>query len=216
MSALPQYLKSLETLLGTPSPPETASSSAPVVATATATATPTPTATEEPLSSIGFGTMFSKPASDKLRFMLVSTHAHQFTGYSKVSHGILTELAKEPWLDLTHYAIQKFHDLPASFRSYPAGVDVVDATSLEKPLQSGFGFNALPEVIRKKKPNVLMIYNDMAVVAQFVEAIRKSGIPRDFKIWVYCDQVYTTQSQAFLDILNRDADRVFAFTPFWK
>ena len=61
-----------------------------------------------------------------------------------------------------------------------------------------------------------MIYNDMAVVTQFVDAIRKSGITRNFQIWVYCDQVYTTQNQAFLDILNRDADRVFAFSPFWK
>ena len=219
MSALPHYLKSLESLLAAPSPsaslPETSPTS--VTVTATPAATPAAAAATNPLSSIGFGSMFtSAPVSDKLRFLLVSTHAHQFTGYSKVTHGILTELAKEPWLDLTHYGIQKFHDLTNSFRAYPPNVDVIDAAGLEKPLQSGFGFNALPEVIRKKKPNVVMIYNDMAVVAQFVEAIRKSGIPRDFKIWVYCDQVYTTQSQAFLDILNRDADRVFAFTPFWK
>jgi len=155
-------------------------------------------------------------SSDKLRFLLVSTHVQQFTGYSKVSHGILTELAKQPWLDLTHFGFQKFHELPASFRPYPAGVDVVDAAALEKPLQNGFGYGALPDVIRKKKPAVVMIYNDMAVVTQFVEAIRKSGIPRDFKLWIYCDQVYTTQSQVFLDILNRDADRVFAFSPYWK
>ena len=155
-------------------------------------------------------------SSDKLRFLLVSTHVQQFTGYSKVSHGILTELAKQPWLDLTHFGFQKFHELPASFRPYPAGVDVIDAAALEKPLQNGFGYGALPDVIRKKKPAVVMIYNDMAVVTQFVEAIRKSGIPRDFKLWIYCDQVYTTQSQVFLDILNRDADRVFAFSPYWK
>jgi glycosyltransferase involved in cell wall biosynthesis len=205
MAAVPEYLKSLETLLGaktTATPPvSTSETSAPV----------------QTLSTIGFGSMFtSAPASDKLRFMLVSTHVHQFTGYSKVTHGILTELAKQPWLDLTHYGIQRFHELPANFRPYPEGVDVIDAVSLEKPLQNGFGYTALPDVIRKKKPQVVMIYNDMAVITQFVEAIRKSGIQRDFKIWVYCDQVYTTQSQMFLDILNRDCDRVFAFTPFWK
>jgi hypothetical protein len=155
-------------------------------------------------------------SSDKMRFLLVSTHAQQFTGYSKVSYGILTELAKQPWLDLTHFGFQKFHELPATFRPYPAGVDVIDAAALEKPLQNGFGYGALPDVIRKKKPAVVMIYNDMAVVTQFVEAIRKSGIPRDFKLWIYCDQVYTTQSQIYLDILNRDADRVFAFSPYWK
>ena len=214
MSALPEYLKSLETLLGTSAPQSTTAVS-PVAATTTSV-------TSEPssnlsLSSIGFGSMFtSAPVSDKLRFLLVSTHVHQFTGYSKVTHGILSELAKQPWLDVTHYAIQKFHDLPANFRPYPDGVDVIDAAAMEKPLQNGFGYAALPDVIRKKKPQVVMIYNDMAVITQFIESIRKSGIPRDFKIWVYCDQVYTTQSQMFLDILNRDCDRVFAFTPYWK
>jgi glycosyltransferase involved in cell wall biosynthesis len=210
MTDIPEYLKSLESLLGSK-------------ASATPTAQPTPqvsatASTSLSLQNIGFGQMFTgpEPSSDKLRFLLVSTHAHQFTGYSKVSHGILTELAKQSWLDITHFGFQKFHDLPTTFRSYPAGVDVIDAAALEKPLQQGFGYAILPDVIRKKKPNVIMIYNDMAVVAQFVEAIRKSGIPRTFKIWVYCDQVYTTQSQAFLDILNRDADRIFAFSPYWK
>ena len=60
---------------------------------------------------------------------------------------------------------------------------------MEKPVQQGFGFAALPEVIRHEQPNVVMIYNDMAVVTRFVEEIRKSGIPRTFKIWVYVDQV---------------------------
>ena len=211
-SALPEYLKSLETLLG----------ASPTSAT-TVVPTPTVAGSEAPstqlnLSDIGFGSMFTnpEPPSDKVRFMLVSTHVHQFTGYSKVSHGILQELSTKPWIDLTHFAIQKFHDLPASFRPYPQGVDVIDATAIEKPLQNGFGFAALPEVIRKKKPQVVMIYNDMAVVTQFVESIRKSGIPRNFQLWVYCDQVYTTQSQAYLDVLNRDIDRIFTFTPFWK
>jgi len=211
--ALPEYLKSLETLLGSAAVTKEPSPVAPSSA-----AEPT-SSNSLTLQSIGFGSMFTTAAgasSDKLRFLLVSTHVQQFTGYSKVSHGILTELAKQPWLDLTHFGFQKFHELPATFRPYPAGVDVVDAAALEKPLQNGFGYGALPDVIRKKKPAVVMIYNDMAVVTQFVEAIRKSGIPRDFKLWIYCDQVYTTQSQVFLDILNRDADRIFAFSPYWK
>jgi len=195
MSELPEYLKNLESLLGGSVKP----------------AEPALT-----LSSIGFGSMFTEQSSDKLRFLLVSTHVHQFTGYSKVSHGILTELAKQPWLDLTHFGFQKFHELPNTFRPYPANVDVIDVTPLEKPLQQGFGYGILPDVIRKKKPHVVMIYNDMSVVTQFIEAIRKSGIPRNFQIWVYCDQVYTTQNQAFLDILNRDSDRIFAFSPYWK
>ena len=217
--ALPEYLKSLENLLGT-----SISAAPTAIATSTASSSvsvePSPSVAQQPLTldKIGFGSMFTKTeeATDKLRFLLVSTHVQQFTGYSKVTHGILSELATKPWLDITHFGIQKFHELPTSFRPYPPGIDVIDATSLEKPVQNGFAFGALPDVIRKKKPQVVMIYNDMAVVTQFVEAIRKSGIPRNFQLWVYCDQVYNTQSQMFLDILNRDADRIFTFTPFWK
>ena len=185
------------------------------------------------LSNIGFGTMFTTqtatgptptpsvalvtaPEQTKLKFMLVSTHLHQFTGYSKVAHNIVNELVKNPWLSMIHYGFQKHPQTPEDFRPYPPSVEVIDAASLEKPAAQGFGFQALPEVIRRKEPDVVMIYNDMSVVARFLEEIRKSAIPRTFKIWVYIDQVYTTQLQMYLDILNRDADRVFAFTPFSK
>jgi glycosyltransferase involved in cell wall biosynthesis len=160
-----------------------------------------------------------KPPDTKagnLRFMLVSTHLQQYTGYSRVSHNLIRELTKHQDISVTHYGFQKFPTAPANYRPYPAGVDVIDAAALEKPAAQGFGFAGLPEVIRKKKPHVVMIYNDMSIVAKFLEEIRKSGIKRDFKIWLYVDQVYTCQLQGYIDIINRDADRVFAFTSFWK
>jgi glycosyltransferase involved in cell wall biosynthesis len=155
-------------------------------------------------------------SSSKLRFMLVSTHVHQFTGYSKVSQGILQQLSKHSWLELTHFAFQKHPQTPDGFRQYPSNVEVIDAAMLENPPQQGFGYQALTEVIRVKRPHVVMLYNDMAVVTRFLEEIRKSGVSRDFKLWIYCDQVYDCQLQGMIDILNRDADRVFAFTNYWK
>ena len=212
---IPTYLKSLESILAGIDVP-----------TAVPSAEPSQQETSTnslSLSDIGFGSMFSgggdaatTTSTKKLKCMLVSTHCHQFTGYSKVSYGILSELAKQPWLQLTHYAFQKFQEIPNGFRPYPNGVEVIDAAGTEKPPQQGFGYQALPDTIRRKRPNVVILYNDMSVVAKFLEEIRKAGIPRTFQIWVYCDQVYTMQPQALLDVLNRDADRVFAFTPFWK
>lgn len=152
----------------------------------------------------------------KLQFLLVSTHCHQFTGYSKVSYGILQELSKLPWIQLTHFGFQKFHTIPPSYRPYPSSVEVLDAAAMENPIQQGFGFAQLPDIIRKKQPHVVMIYNDMAVVTKFLEAIRAKAVPRNFKIWIYCDQVYNTQLQAYIDILNRDADLVFTFSNHWK
>jgi D-inositol-3-phosphate glycosyltransferase len=71
-------------------------------------------------------------------------------------------------------------------------------------------------VIRKEKPDVVMIYNDMSVVGRFLMEIEKSGIPRNFKVWVYCDQVYNIQLQPFIDMLNMKVERIFAFSSFWK
>ena len=230
---LPDYLKSLEQILGGVAGGQpAAATAAAATGPAAAAAQPAEAGKTLTLSSIGFGSMFktsatavtgtaaapAAPAVDKTRFLLVSTHIHNYTGYSKVSHSMLQELAKQPWLELTHFGFQKNPQSKAieACRAYPAGVDVIDAAALEKPLQAGFGFGALPEIIRRKKPHVVMIYNDLAVVSQFMDAIRASGIPRTFKIWVYCDQVYNMQNQVFLDRLNRDVDRIFAFSPHWK
>jgi len=136
---------------------------------------------------------------------------------------MLKVLSKQSWLSVTHFGFQKNPQVPPNYRFYPPNVRVLDAAALERqsmppnaPPQQGFGFSVLPNVIRHEKPHVVMIYNDLGVVGRFLEEIRKSGIERDFKVWVYCDQVYTTQLQGYLDLLNRDADRIFAFTPFWK
>jgi glycosyltransferase involved in cell wall biosynthesis len=207
MTTIPSYLQSLEAALsGTPATTSTALPSFLTAASATASANPTTTASD-----------------GKLKFLLVGTHAHQFTGYSKVTYGFLKLLAKQSFLSITHFGFQKHPNLPPNYRPYPPTIRVIDAADVERkaappgsPPQPGFGFNILPDVIRQEAPNVVLIYNDMAVVSRFLEEIRKSGIPRSFKLWVYIDQVYTTQLQSHLDILNRDADRVFTFTPFWK
>ena len=209
---LPAYLRSIDQVLSVATPvPVT-------VTTSGSVATPVPVTTSGSVTTPG-STKYETSvtiSSKKLKFMLVSTHCHQFTGYSKVSNGILEQLSKQPWLELTHFGFQKHPQAPQQYRPYPPGVDVIDAAALENPTQQGFGYQGLVDSIRRKKPHVVMIYNDMAVVTRFLEEIRKSGISRDFKVWVYCDQVYDCQLQGMIDVLNRDADRVFAFTSYWK
>jgi len=200
--SFPEYLKSIQAQLQAQQSNVTATPPAPLLPTQTPALTDTSVAVA--------------PRADTLRFMLVSTHLQQYTGYSRVSHNLIRELSKNPTLSLTHFGFQRHPTTPAAYRPYPTNVDVIDAAAGEKPVQQGFGFSQLPDAIRKKKPHVIMIYNDMSIVAKFLEEIRKSGIPRNFKIWVYVDQVYTYQLQGYIDILNRDADRIFAFTSFWK
>ena len=113
------------------------------------------------LSKIGFGSIIAKPEDKedkkKLKFLLVSTHLHQFTGYSKVSHNMVQELSKKPWMKVTHFGFQKMIQVPEGFRPYPSNVEVYDAAGNEKPQHQGFGYQQLPEFIRRKEPNVVMI-----------------------------------------------------------
>ena len=86
-------------------------------------------------------------ANSKLKFLLVSTHVQQFTGYSKVSYGILEQLAKNPNLELTHFGFQRHPQTPPGFRDYPSNVAVIDAAALENPPQQGFGYTNLVETL---------------------------------------------------------------------
>ena len=231
MAALPDYMKSLQDILsGQPTsnssvtPTPTVSAPAPAAAPAPAPA-PAAAVVAAPSVTNVIGALSNVSASQKtsqkpLKFLLVSTHCHQVTGYSKISHGIIGQLAAVPWLSVTHFGFQKFpqqqQKLSPEYRRYPPNVTVIDAAANEQPFESGFGFKQLPEVIRKVKPDVVMIYNDMSIIGKFLIEIDKSGIPKDFKTWIYCDQVYTTQLQGYIDMLNMKAERIFAFTPFWK
>jgi hypothetical protein len=232
MNSLPSYLRSIDQTLASAGatgaagaagaavmPTATASVAAPVAGTPMPDPTFNPSFSFQttPLTGSAGPISVAQPSNNKkLRFLQVSTHAHQFTGYSKVSYEIIKQLSALPWLELTHFGFQKHPQIPPNFRPYPSNVTVLDAAAMENPPQQGFGYGNLIEVIRSKKPHVVMIYNDMAVVSRFLEEIRKSGLVRNFKIWIYCDQVYERQLQGMIDILNRDADRVFAFTDYWK
>jgi len=204
-----EYLKNLEKLIngasGTSGTNTTMVSVAP-----SASASPSPSASASAPSQHQEGR--------KLRFMLVSTHCHQYTGYSKVSYGLLRQLCKAPWLDVFHFGFQKFpqQNFADGYRPYPSNITVIDACALENPHDQGFGYRQLPDAIRQYKPDVIMIFNDMSVVSRFIGEIDKSGIPKNFKTWVYCDQVYTVQLQGYIDTLNMKAERVFAFTSSWK
>jgi len=215
---VPSYLRSIDQVLSpTSATPVVQAQPQPPVAAVTQQ----PTFSFDTAPSMSFSVTPTNDApvsstTKKLRFMMVSTHIQQFTGYSKISDGILQQLSRLSWVELVHFGFQRHPQTPPQFRPYPAGVEVIDAAALENPPQQGFGYQALVETIRKKNPHVVMIYNDMAVVTRFLEEIRKSGIQRTFKVWIYCDQVYDCQHQGMIDLLNRDADRIFAFTSYWK
>lgn len=151
----------------------------------------------------------------KLKVMIVSTHINQVNGYSKVTMNLINQLALNKSIHVTHFGTQNIVNSNIG-RKYPTNVKVIDGSSLEKQKTLGFAFSELPSVIMSEKPDVLFIYNDIAVVCGYLEEIKKSIQNRFFKIWAYIDMVYHAPQQALIDALNRDVERIFCFTKLWK
>jgi glycosyltransferase involved in cell wall biosynthesis len=157
------------------------------------------------------------------KFMLVSTHAQQTTGYSKVSYNIIKELVRHTNIEVFHFGFQRFFEIGSNYRPYPAGVDVYDPAKQEAadsllPREQGFGFSQLPTYIRNTKPDVVMIYNDAAVICQFLEklSVLTSAERASFKLVIYLDQVYRIQRPDMLARIDKEADAYFAFTEYWR
>jgi glycosyltransferase involved in cell wall biosynthesis len=151
----------------------------------------------------------------KVKILIVSTHINQVNGYSKVIYSIINELAKYDWLEIIHFGTQKIASGSIG-RAYPSNVKAIDGSEMEKNKQLGFAFSELPSVINTNKPDIVFIYNDLGVVCNYIEDIRKSIQNRFFKIWTYLDITYKFPPQALIDILNRDVERIFCFTKSWK
>jgi glycosyltransferase involved in cell wall biosynthesis len=159
----------------------------------------------------------------KKRVLLVSTHAQQTTGYSKVSYNLVQHLAAHPQIELFHFGFQRFFEMGPDYRTYPVSVDVYDPFKREKedssiPKENGFGYSQLPEYVRRVKPDVVIIYNDAAVICSFLEKLSAtlSSAEQSYKLLLYLDQVYTLQRPELLARMDRDAHAYFAFTDYWQ
>ena len=151
-----------------------------------------------------------------MRFVLVSTHVDQTTGYSKVSHALLRQLATlSPKVKTFHFGFQR-HPSHPGIRKVPDGVKSYDAAANEDPKEEGFGFNKINEYIETVNPDVVMIYNDPFVTCRFIESMKYEPGKSPYHLWVYLDQVYEGIAPQLIDIIRKSAERVYCFSEFWK
>jgi len=147
-----------------------------------------------------------------MRFVLVSTHIDQTTGYSKVAANLLKQVASlSPKVKTFHFGFQR-HPERKGMRKAPEGIIQYDAAANEDPKEEGFGFNKINEYLETVTPDVVMIYNDPLIVCKFLDAMKT----RPFKVWVYLDQVYMGIAHPLMDKIAESVDRVYCFTDEWK
>jgi glycosyltransferase involved in cell wall biosynthesis len=179
--------------------------------------------TQNPTVDIVNTSILEKPINQivhkKTKMLLVTTHTNQVNGYSKVASHLIQQLATQSWLQIVHFGTQKMQNGDLG-RITPLSVKTIDASALEKEKekekQAGFAFTELPNIIKSEKPDVVLIYNDLSIICNYIEHIRKSIERRTFRIWAYVDLIYQGAPQNMIDILNRDVERIFAFNASWK
>lgn len=151
-----------------------------------------------------------------MRFVLVSTHIDQTTGYSKVAYELLRQLATlSPTVKTYHYGFQR-HPARATLRKYPEGIVPYDAAANEDPKEEGFGFNKIHEYLDMVNPDVVLIYNDPLVIYKFIESMKHERGKAPYKLWVYVDQVYEGVAMPLIKKINEHVDRIYCFTDTWK
>lgn len=151
-----------------------------------------------------------------MRFVLVSTHIDQTTGYAKVSYNLLRQLATlAPKVKTYHFGFQR-HPAHASIRKVPDGVSIYDAAANEEPKEEGFGFNKIAEYLDMVNPDVVMIYNDPLTIYRFIESMKYQPGKSPFRLWVYLDQVYEGIAPVLLDGIRKNSERIYCFTDIWK
>ena len=124
-----------------------------------------------------------------MRFVLVSTHVDQTTGYAKVAYNLLRQLATLfPKVKTYHFGFQRHPNAPG-MRKPPTGVIAYDAAANEDPKEEGFGFNKINEYLEMVQPDVVMIYNDPLIIHRFIEAMKHERGKSSYKLWLYVDQV---------------------------
>jgi len=152
--------------------------------------------------------------SQDTKLLLLSTHLNQASGYAKVGYGLLRELATAPHLQITHFAIQASTTVDFK-RPYPSSIKVMDAGKEE----GGFGFQQIADVIKRERPDAVMIYNDIGICCKYLEKIvplRQGAEGLSFQIWLYLDQVYECQLPPYLELVQKETDRIFCFTQEWR
>ena len=151
-----------------------------------------------------------------MRFVLVSTHTDQTTGYAKVAYNMLRQVATlSPKVKTYHFGFQRHPNRP-NFRKCPEGIIQYDAAANEDPKEEGFGFNKIHEYLEMVGPDIVMIYNDPLIIYRFIESMKHDRKTTPYLLWIYVDQVYNGIAQPLVEKIRDHADRIFCFSDVWK
>jgi glycosyltransferase involved in cell wall biosynthesis len=149
--------------------------------------------------------------------VLCGTHPAQYNGYSKVVFELAKYLAGCSDIKLYIYGFQNFYDSKEhkQERLLPDNVEIYDVYANEEPKGKGFGEKLITDYIRKIKPDIVIIYNDLVVINSLIENIKQMPERDSFKMIPYIDLVYKNEKNALIKNIDKLCDGGIMFTKYW-
>jgi len=157
----------------------------------------------------------------KRRVLFYGTYPDQGIGYSRIANIITNYLASQEHLEVFYYGISNFITEEERVNRYiHPNITFIDAYKIEKEAGNNelYGVNLFCDYIKKLKPDIVFIYNDIIVISRlFNEYLKHFGVgPKDFKTYLYLDLVYDFERNDLIQNLFNFADKVFTFSNYWK
>ena len=152
------------------------------------------------------------------KVVLCGTHPAQYNGYSKVVYYLAQHIGvHRPDIKLHIFGFQNFYDgsQHREERSLPENVEVFDAALNEQPKNKGFGEDIFVKYLENTAPDLVIIYNDIAVITTLLKRISTMS-NKKFNIVPYIDLVYKSERNQMISEIHRLVDGGILFTKFWE
>lgn len=151
-----------------------------------------------------------------MRVLFCGSHPDNCNGYSKVVHAMVRGLALDHGVEVILFGFSRFKgvDDKSGHRSSLQGVPnvtVLDAYEMDGRKGQGYGFSHLRLAVHAHEPDVVLVHNDINVVARVVDALQ-GGCRAP--VMAYIDLVYKGIRPACVAALNRCVS-VVGYSPRW-
>jgi len=135
------------------------------------------------------------------KLLFCATWAKMSTGYGLIAHMLVNKLARD--YDVHYLAFQATtDDLPS--RELDPSIKLIKSEL--------FGYQELKDVLSTVEPDVMVVYNDVIVGAQYTKII--SEIDKKFQLIYYVDLTYRWQRNIYY--MNKEVDMFVCFHPGWE
>lgn len=139
-----------------------------------------------------------------MKILVVADAPTVKTGFSRVSEKLCVGLVNQG-----HEVVLLGVNDPADPHDYPFKI----YSAFNAKYQDVMGFNRLPSLVTKEKPDVVLLFNDCWVCERYYEGIKKQHKTGDFKVYAYFPVDSSDYLPALVSWLN-EIDGVATYTQF--